>query len=76
VEILHPEGGGTYETVDFMRRENAAIYYIPTPRLSNPGASLPDVGVQTLYDERLAAIDECNRKAKKNTARLKETTSE
>jgi hypothetical protein len=61
VEILHPEGGGTYETIDFMRRKNGAIYHIPTPRLSNPGVRLPDVGAQSLYDERLAAIDECNR---------------
>jgi hypothetical protein len=64
-EILHPEGGGTYETIGFMRQKNAVIYHIPTPRLSNPDAPLPAIGAQSLYDEHLAAIDEYNRKGNK-----------
>ncbi len=60
-ETLFPEGGGTYETICFMRQENGIVIHIPTPRMSNPAARLPSVQNELRKDEHLAIIDDFNR---------------
>ena len=82
-EILHAEGGGTFETIDFMRRENGIICHIPVSRVSGgfskelssncstvPKENLPEPDALPPSDKRLAAIDNFNLDVKKQKAKL------
>ncbi|MDR1131147.1 MAG: hypothetical protein LBL15_01865 [Oscillospiraceae bacterium] len=59
-ETLYPEGGGTFESVDLMRRENGIVFHIPAPRLSAPETVMPEAEVVLQEDKRLSAIEEFN----------------
>ncbi|NLZ55590.1 MAG: hypothetical protein GX900_02860, partial [Clostridiaceae bacterium] len=74
-ERLYPEGGGTFETVSFMRGEKGIICHIPTPRLSSPNTTLPDMVPDIPKDKRLITIEEYNRALKKEREELTEAAT-
>ena len=69
-QTLFPKGGGTYETICFMRRENGIVVHIETPRLSNPQARLQSAPSEPPKDKRLAVIDNFNREIERQKEKL------
>lgn len=59
-EKLFPDGGGTYETLRFMQRENGIVCHVPAPRLSETAAALAKEAVVLEQDDRLSALDSFN----------------